>query len=255
MLILLSPAKSLDFETPLPNKKQSMALYSKEVENLVRLARRLSARELEDMMKISPALAKLNVERFKNWSTNPAPDQTRPAIYAFNGDVYDGLQAKTLSCNYLDKHLRIISGLYGILNPFDLIQAYRLEMGSALVNPKGLNLYAYWQDTLTEHVHTRLNSNKRASVLNLASIEYAKAIRLKDLQCPVINPVFQDYSNGQYKVVSFFAKKARGMMVRYCAENLIKSPEGVKSFDVGGYSYCEEASTNTTWIFRRNLCE
>lgn len=256
MFILLSPAKSLDFATPAPVKTCSALLFENDALYLASLAAQLSAAQLQAMMDISPALANLNVERFAAIEHGIAG--AKQAIFAFDGDVYSGLEAYGLSVrslNYLQKHLRILSGLYGILRPFDLMYAYRLEMGSSLKNAAGPNLYSYWSDKLSAYLQEEVRANKSKAVINLASEEYAKAVKLKTLGAPVIHPVFQDYSKGQYKVISFFAKRARGAMARYCAVHQIKNPQLLKEFDVDGYAYCEEESSETKWVFRRRLEE
>ena len=179
-------------------------------------------------------------------------------MLAFNGDVYEGLAAKTLNLvelNYLQSHLRILSGLYGLLRPLDLIQAYRLEMGSPLANAHGSNLYAFWGSKITETINEEMQRQDSPVLINLASAEYFKAISPNLLNVPVITPIFQDYKNGHYKIISFFAKRARGLMVRYCAVNKISKPEKLKLFDVEGYVYCKEVSDQNRWIFRRRLIE
>lgn len=259
MLILLSPAKSLDFETPIAVRKEfSVPVFANATKELVRIAARLSSADLQSLMKISPALATLNVERFAQMRDNLANCATRQAVFAFDGDVYTGLAAKQMTSkdiDYLQKHLLILSGLYGVLRPLDNIQPYRLEMGSALVNHKAKNLYGFWGDALTEYVKESSVTMKNQSIVNLASEEYAKAIRFKLLDNPIVTPIFEDYSAGKYKIVSFFAKRARGMMARFAALNRINQPEKLKSFDVDGYQFCESASTmngsNARWVFRR----
>lgn len=254
MFILLSPAKSLDFATPAPVKTTSALLFEKDALYLASLAARLSSPQLQTMMGISSTLAALNVERFAAIVNKSAI--AKQAIFAFDGDVYTGLKAQELSVrslNYLQKHLRILSGMYGILRPFDLMYAYRLEMGSTLKNSAGASLYAYWSDKLSHYLQDEVSASKSKAVINLASEEYAKAVKLKTLGVPVIHPVFQDYSKGQYKVISFFAKRARGAMARYCAEHQIKKPQQLKEFEVDDYRYCEEESSETKWVFRRRV--
>ncbi len=256
MFILLSPAKSLDFATPAPVKTTSALLFEKDALYLASLAARLSSPQLQTMMGISPSLADLNVQRFAAIVNATAP--AKQAIFAFDGDVYTGLESHTLgvrSLNYLQKHVRILSGMYGMLRPFDLMYAYRLEMGSTLKNAAGTSLYAYWSEKLSAYLQEEVSASKSRAVINLASEEYAKAVKLKSLSVPVIHPVFQDYSKGQYKVISFFAKRARGAMARYCAEHQIKNPQGLKDFDSDAYRYCEEESTEAKWVFRRRVEE
>lgn len=256
MLILLSPAKSLDFTTPSVVKNFSQILFSHEVDYLSSVAARLSSYELQDLMKISPELAQLNVERFAQMVDADRDKVERQAVFMFDGDVYSGLQARQMQkkeINYLQKNLRILSGLYGLLRPLDRIQAYRLEMGTALKTLAGNNLYAYWSEKLTASIAAELEQSRSKYLINLASEEYAKAVKLKSLPVPVIQPVFQDFSSGKFKVVSFFAKKARGSMVRYCAENQIKKAIDLKNFDYDGYRYVEEESDAYQWVFRRKI--
>ena len=258
MLIVLSPAKSLDFETPLRVKKSSEPFLKDEAASLIAILKNLDADQIGSLMKISANLSKLNVERFEKWSLYPNANQNRQAVLAFNGDVYEGLAANSLNLaqlNYLQAHLRILSGLYGVLRPLDLIQAYRLEMGSSLENARGSTLYAFWGSKVTEIIKVQMQQQDSQVLLNLASEEYFKVIRPDLLNVPIITPIFQDYKNGQYKIISFFAKRARGLMARYCAVNKISKPEKLKLFDVDGYVYCKEVSDQRRWIFRRRLNE
>lgn len=258
MLILLSPAKSLDFDTPSLVKDVSEIQFPHEVDYLASVAAKLTPSDLQQLMNISPALANLNAARFSDFVSEDLNKMERQAVFVFDGDVYSGLQARQLAkkeISYLQKKLRILSGLYGILKPLDLIQAYRLEMGTGLKNLAGNNLYAYWTDKLTEHLKHEIQQSKAKCVVNLASEEYAKVIRFKSLDVPVIQPIFQDYSAGKYKVVSFFAKKARGSMVRYCALNQIKKAAELKSFVEDGYCFSEQESTATNFVFRRKISE
>ncbi|MBR7798655.1 peroxide stress protein YaaA [Undibacterium fentianense] len=256
MLILLSPAKSLDFTSPIPLKTSTELRFLPEVEYLAQLASNLESADLQTLMKISPELAELNVKRFQELASDWNGKSMRQAVFAFDGDVYDGLQARTMlrkEVSYLQKHLRILSGLYGLLRPLDKILAYRLEMGTPLNNVAGTNLYAYWGHKLLGQIKEDMQIINAKCVLNLASDEYAKAAKLKLLGFPVIQPIFQDYSNNQYKVISFFAKKARGAMVRFCAENNITEAKQIKTFDRDGYRFIEEESSASAWIFRRKL--
>jgi len=254
MLILLSPAKSLDFETPALVKATSEPIFVEETAYLSQLAADLSLLDLQNLMDISPNLAQLNVDRFACMRDSKDTMPSRQAVFLFDGDVYDGLQARQLpkkEIDYLQSHLRILSGLYGILRPLDKINAYRLEMGTKLKNGAGNNLYAYWREKLSAHLKQELLLTKSKFVVNLASDEYAKAIMLKDLGLPVIQPIFQDYSAGKFKVISFFAKRARGSMVRYCAVNRVRHPEKLKDFDWDGYQFIEEESNSSNWVYRR----
>jgi hypothetical protein len=258
MLIVLSPAKSLDFDTPIRYKKSSNPALINEAATLITILKELNADQIGMLMKISAGLAELNADRFGNWSLYPIAPLNRQAVLAFNGDVYEGLSAKSLNSSeldYLQSRLRILSGLYGVLRPLDLIQAYRLEMGSALVNACGKNLYAFWGNKITEMLNETIQHQKIKFLVNLASEEYFKAVRPALLNVPVITPIFQDYKNGEYKIISFFAKRARGLMARYCAVHKIHKPEKLKLFDVDGYAYCQEASDPLRWVFRRRLNE
>ena len=258
MLIVLSPAKSLDYETLANTKIATTPLLTKDALALIEVARTLSCDQVANLMDISPALAQLNVERFASWSHLPNVDKTKQAIFAFNGDVYSGLDAKNLDADqldYLQRHLRILSGLYGLLRPFDLMQAYRLEMGNRLENPRGKNLYSFWGEKITSILNEKLQCQKYKVLINLASEEYFKVVKPTQLSVPVITPVFQDFKNGKYKIISFYAKRARGLMVRYCALKMLNHPEELKLFNLDGYLFCKEESDQQRWIFRRKVGE
>ncbi|MFZ6862651.1 peroxide stress protein YaaA [Undibacterium sp. Ji67W] len=255
MLIVLSPAKSLDYETPVNSTIFTQAEFLDEAAELIGIVRQLSPEQLSSLMDISPSLAQLNVERFKTWKKKPAGKNLRQAVFAFNGDVYEGLNAQSLSTeqlSYLQRNLRILSGLYGMLRPLDVLQAYRLEMGTTLANPYGKNLYAFWGSKVTEGLNALCKHNGTATLLNLASDEYFKVVKPVLFNGTIITPVFQDWKNGKYKIISFYAKRARGLMARYCAERAIEDVEEIKNFDVDQYAYCEEESTSTSWVFRRH---
>ncbi|WMW78970.1 peroxide stress protein YaaA [Undibacterium cyanobacteriorum] len=256
LLFLLSPAKSLDFESPLPVKQASVPQFIERSEELVGTASRMSPMQLQELMNISADLAKLNYARFQEWNIDHSLEQgARPALFSFNGDVYDGLQARQMGkreWTYLDKHLRILSGLYGVLRPLDAMRPYRLEMGCKLKHGKYKNLYDYWGLTITDAINEYMDAAKLKCVVNLASEEYFGVVHAKALQHKVITPIFEDFSSGKFKIVSFFAKKARGAMVRYCAENKIKKVSDLKEFDRDGYAFSVDASTETRWVFRRS---
>jgi cytoplasmic iron level regulating protein YaaA (DUF328/UPF0246 family) len=256
MLIVLSPAKSLDFDTAIRIKKSSEPLMMNDAANLIAILKELNVEQIQSLMKISTSLAEINVERFNTWSLYPIAKRNRQAAFAFNGDVYDGLAAKSLNSGqleYLQSHVRILSGLYGVLRPLDLIQAYRLEMGSSLVNVRGSNLYSFWGAKITDILKVEIQQQKNQVLINLASEEYFKVVHPNLLNAPIITPIFQDYKNGQYKIISFFAKRARGLMARYCALHKIDKPEKLKLFDVDGYVYCQDVSDQGRWVFRRRL--
>jgi uncharacterized protein len=254
MLLVVSPAKNLDFDSPLTNANCSQPEFLAHSQLLIDLCKMLTPADLSSLMGISDKIAGLNVARFSQWQQPFTQDNARPAVMAFNGDVYTGLDAKTLSAadlQFAQQHLRILSGLYGLLKPLDLMQAYRLEMGIKLVNPRGTNLYQFWGDIITNAVNSALHAQGDEVLVNLASNEYFKAIKKKQLQGQVITPIFKDWKNEQYKMISFFAKKARGLMARYIIEHRITDVEQIKSFDVAGYAYNSSLSNGTDWVFTR----
>lgn len=255
MLILISPAKTLDMETPARVSEPSQPGFLDESEKLVRTLRRYRKGKLGQMMSISEPLAELNVKRFDEWQVPFDVENARPAIQAFRGDVYVGLDADTLNKRdlaYAQKHLRILSGLYGVLRPFDLIQAYRLEMGTALKTRKGKNLYDFWGGQLTNHLNDELSVSKQPSVVNLASNEYFKSIKPDQLTGSLISPVFKDEKNGKYKIISFFAKKARGAMARHLIHSRAKNKDAVLNFDALGYQYSADESSEGLPVFLRS---
>ncbi|GGP23527.1 UPF0246 protein [Silvimonas iriomotensis] len=254
LLMVVSPAKTLDYTSDLPTDRHSKPRHLEQAAPLVDLLKAMTPGQIGALMDISDELAVLNAGRFQSWRTPFTRKNARPALFAFKGDVYEGLDAGTLddtAHDYLERHLRILSGLYGILRPFDLIQPYRLEMGRPLANPQGKNLYAWWGNTQTDSI----NADKPAVLVNLASDEYFKSVKPKLLHCPVITPVFEDYKNGQYKIISFFAKRARGLMARYAAQNGVENPEQLKAFDLEGYAFIPDESDATRWVFRRRLAD
>ena len=256
MLILLSPAKSLDFETEVSRDLQTQPDYEAQAAVLMDVLRKKSSASLQKLMKLSEALGDLNHERNQAWRPDPEPSDTRPAVNAFQGDVYVGLDVGTLSLpqkKRLQKHVRILSGLYGVLRPFDAILPYRLEMGTKLKTRNGGNLYEFWGDTIREELSRVLAEQKKQLVVNLASNEYSKAARLKHLDADVITPAFRDWKNGQYKMISFFAKKARGMMARYLVTANVKTAAALTAFGADGYAWNEELSTPTEPVFTRRV--
>ena len=258
MLLVLSPAKTLDYASEQVTPELTRPAFMKRSAELIDVLRKRSPADIASLMKISDPLADLNVQRYRDWSARPAARVTRPAVLAFNGDVYDGLQASSLTDNqlaYLQSHLRILSGLYGVLRPFDLMQPYRLEMGIRLDNSGGRDLYAFWGEAVTDALAEVLAGQRDRTLVNLASEEYFKVVRPARLQARIISPVFEDWRGGQYKIISFFAKRARGAMVRYAARHGLKKPEGLQQFDVDGYRFDASASTETVWRFRRRVAE
>ena len=254
MLMVVSPAKTLDFTSALPTARHTQPQFLAQSQQLVDLLKQQSPAQIGQLMEISDELAVLNAGRFQSWQQPFTPANARPAVLAFMGDVYEGLDARGLSekgMDYLDAHLRILSGLYGVLRPFDLMQAYRLEMGRALANAVGRNLYAFWGELLTQ----ALNAEAPDVLVNLASDEYFKSIKPKLLACPVVTPVFEDYKGGRYKVISFYAKRARGLMVRYAAMHRIGNVKKLQGFDLEGYAFVTDASDSGRWVFRRRVAE
>ena len=259
MLFLLSPAKSLDYDTPVPLPVRAVATtpqFLAESTRLMALLKKKTADDIAALMDLSPALAELNVARYKAWSTRNTDLNSRPAVLAFNGDVYDGLAAKSLSLPDLawaQKHVAILSGLHGILRPLDRLQPYRLEMGTALPNPRGNTLYAFWGDTVAETLSARVVGHKARVVVNLASQEYFRVADRPALTARVIECVFEDWKNGEYKVISFFAKRARGAMARYAITGRITLPEQLTGFAEDGYAHDAAASAPDRLVFRRRV--
>ncbi|WP_347329913.1 peroxide stress protein YaaA [Marinimicrobium locisalis] len=255
MLMLISPAKTLDFETAPVTDKATQPDFLDESRELISTLRDLAPQDVSELMGISDKLGQLNYDRYQQWHTPFTPDNAKQAALAFKGDVYTGLDAERFKAGdftFAQKHLRILSGLYGLLRPLDLIQPYRLEMGTRLKNQRGANLYNFWGERLTAAINEQLNTLKQPAVVNLASNEYFKAVQPKALAAPVITPVFKDWKNGQYKIISFYAKKARGLMAAYAIENRIKNAEGLKAFDREGYRFNSELSSDKQWVFTRD---
>ena len=255
MLYLLSPAKSLDYETPLNGQPHTAPLFAAQSKVLIDLLRGYSPLQIAELMDLSDKLSSLNVARYQAWSTRATPKNARQALLAFDGDVYAGLKAHQLSADDLawaQDHLCILSGLYGVLRPLDLMQPYRLEMGTALPNPAGGSLYAYWAQSVTHYLNQRLKKMHVPVVVNLASQEYFRVVDTKSLKAQVVECVFQDYQKGQYKIISFFAKKARGLMARYATEQRLTQPEQLRSFNLDGYAWAADASSAERLVFRRN---
>ncbi|MDF1693714.1 MAG: peroxide stress protein YaaA [Zhongshania sp.] len=258
MLLLISPAKTLDFDSPAHTKKFSQADFLPRSQALIDQLQALSPNDISGLMKISPKLGELNHQRFMNWQLPFSPDNAKAAVLAFRGDVYTGLDADSFNASdftFAQQHLRILSGLYGLLRPLDLIQPYRLEMGTKFENKAGKNLYQFWDTEITEAVNKQLANIKSQVLVNLASNEYFSAIKPKALAADIITPVFKDYKNGKYKIISFYAKKARGLMASYVIKHRIKNVDELKQFDTDGYYYCPEQSTAREWIFLRDGAE
>jgi len=255
MLVVVSPAKNLDYETQIPVQKHSQPELLSSAKTLVERCRELSPADLSSLMHISDKLATLNANRFAEFSTPFTQDNARQAVFAFNGDVYTGLDAYSLSetsLDYAQDHLRILSGLYGVLRPLDLMQAYRLEMGTKLDNAQGKDLYAFWGDQITLNLNKALAAQGDNVLVNLASNEYFKSVRKKQLDGMIVTPQFKDQKNGQYKVISFYAKKARGLMARYILDNQVEDVAGIKAFNEQGYYFSEAQSSATDLVFLRD---
>lgn len=260
MIFVISPAKALDFETPPVTAKYSQPDYLDDAHELIDVLRRLSPAEVARLMSLSDQLATLNVARYESWAPPFSTANAKQAVLAFNGDVYDGLDAGSLGDEDLlwaQQHLRILSGLYGLLRPLDLMQAYRLEMGSRLANPRGKNLYGFWGDKLTVALNELLDAERErgaeAVLVNLASEEYFKSVKAARLAGKVVTPVFEDWKSGRYKIISFFAKRARGLMSRYAILNRVGTIDALKRFDLGGYAFAADASDDDRLVFRRRL--
>lgn len=252
MKIVISPAKSLNFETKASIQEFSQPIFLNEAERLSKILKKKSVRSLSKLMSISPALAQLNYERNQNWALPFSLDNAKQAVYAFTGEVYRGLDVNTLpleDLEFLKNNLRILSGQYGILKPLDLMQAYRLEMGTKLKIGVKPNLYKFWGDKITKTLNAELEEDEL--FVNLASNEYFKVIQVKDLKVPVITPVFKDFKNGEYKMIMTFAKLARGLMVRYIVDHKVDNLDGLKGFNYNGYGFDENLSTNTELVFTR----
>ena len=254
MLTVISPAKTLDYETPTTTPEFSQPTQLTQSRKLIRRLRELGSDDLARMMSISDNLAELNRDRFKSWKTPFNPGNARQALFAFKGDVYLGLDAYTLdepALEFAQDHLRILSGLYGILRPLDLMQPYRLEMGTRLGSDWGTNLYHFWDDRLTRALNTELKQSEIPYLVNLASNEYFKAIKPKQLKAEIITPAFREFRDGEYRFIQFFAKKARGLMARYIIDQRIDQVEGLKDFDYEGYRFAPKLSSGNDWVFTR----
>jgi len=256
MQFLLSPAKSLDYDTPAQVSTHTQPLFTRQSAALIDVLKTKSPQDISSLMKLSDALSGLNVARYQAWSKKFTAKNSKQAVLAFNGDVYEGLNAKTLSPAQLDwaqDHVCILSGLYGVLRPLDLMQPYRLEMGTALATPKGKNLYQFWGTDISSHLNERAGADTSPIIVNLASEEYFKAVDMTALKARVVNCVFEDYKNGHYKIISFHAKRARGLMVRYAIEMKAGSVKKLESFNAEGWRFEAGLSGPDRLVFRRKL--
>ena len=254
MLFLLSPAKKLDYDSPLHIETHTQPMFVDQAAGLIKVLKTKTAEDISALMSLSPALSELNVQRYAHWKRSFTQANSRQAVLAFNGDVYEGLEAPTLSVAQLEwaqEHVVILSGLYGALRPLDLMQPYRLEMGTRLQTSKGRNLYDYWGSTIAAYLNERQEGEAAPLVINLASEEYFKAVDLKTLKARVVQCVFQDWKSGAWKVISFHAKRARGLMVRYAIENKVARAEDLRGFASEGYAFDAAASSEDKLVFRR----
>ncbi|MDD2057445.1 peroxide stress protein YaaA [Pseudomonas sp. GD03860] len=255
MLTVISPAKTLDYDTPPVTQRYTQPQYLDDSQELIVQLRELSPAQISELMHLSDKLAGLNAARFGSWTPAFTPDNAKQALLAFKGDVYTGLDAQSLSeddFSYAQDHLRMLSGLYGLLRPLDLMQPYRLEMGTKLANARGKDLYAFWGTRISEWLNQALADQGDDLLLNLASNEYFSAVKRNALKARIINTEFRDFKNGQYKIISFYAKKARGMMSRFVIQERIDDPEQLKQFDVQGYYYSAEQSKPDNLVFLRD---
>lgn len=256
MLFLLSPAKSLDYETPVGDLPHTEPRFTEQAAQLIEVLRRQSPQEIASLMSLSDRLAALNVGRYQAWSPRATARNARQAVLAFNGDVYDGLAAGTLppaDLEWAQQHVAILSGLYGVLRPLDWMQPYRLEMGTALRVGQAANLYQFWGTRIAECLNRQLAADTTPVVVNLASQEYFKSVDRRALKARVIECVFEDWKTGQYKVISFFAKKARGLMARYAITRRVVTPRQLEQFDLEGYAFDASVSDPDRLVFRRRI--
>lgn len=254
MLIVLSPAKNLDYESAVPTKKHTKAALLADSQELIEQLKPLAPHELSTLMGISDKLGQLNFDRYQQWQLPFTMANARQALFAFKGDVYVGLDAYNFSqedLSFAQDHLRILSGLYGLLKPLDLVQPYRLEMGTRFDNDRGKDLYHFWGDKITQQLNKQLKKLKQTPLVNLASNEYFKSVDTKALDAEIITPVFKDWKNDKYKIISFFAKKARGLMSAYIIKNKITDVMQIKHFNWEGYGYSDELSSHSEWVFTR----
>lgn len=256
LIYVVSPAKTLDFDTAPPIDTFTQPCMLDDASLLIEQLKSKSASEIKALMGVSDKIAELNVERNRSWQPEFSLQNAKQAVFAFKGDVYTGINADTLSSegiDYLQNKLLILSGLYGVLRPLDLMMPYRLEMGTKLANPRGKNLYEFWGDKISEYINSVFAAAQADSVVvNLASNEYFKAANKKSIKARIITPVFKDLKNGQYKMISFYAKKARGLMVRFAADHNVVVPEELQGFDYEGYRYREDLSQGDEWVFTRD---
>jgi cytoplasmic iron level regulating protein YaaA (DUF328/UPF0246 family) len=258
MLFLLSPAKSLDYDTPAVDVAHTQPQFVAQAAELIDILKQKSPQDIAQLMHLSDTLSGLNVARYQAWTPKFTAKNAKQAVLAFNGDVYEGLDAKNLdapSLAWLQDHVCILSGLYGVLRPLDYMQPYRLEMGTQLANAHGKNLYAFWGSQIAEHLNVRQAKEAAPVIVNLASVEYFKAVDLNALRARVVDCVFEEFKGGKYKIVSFHAKRARGLMARFAAQHALTKPEQLTAFDAEGYAFDAAASTPERLVFRRRAAD
>lgn len=256
MLIVVSPAKTLDYETPSKTKIHTVPDFLKESQKLIKRLREFAPQDISELMNVSSNIADLNFDRYKSWSANFTEKNAKQALLAFKGDVYTGLDAESFSAKdfkFAQQHLRMLSGLYGLLRPLDLMKPYRLEMGTRLSTDRGKNLYEFWGSEITEALNQQLKKIKSDYLINLASNEYFKSVKPKELNGEIITPAFKDYKAGQYKMIGVYAKKARGSLSRFIIQNQLTDPEDIKDYAMDGYRYNESMSKDNTWVFSRKV--
>ncbi|MAB97446.1 MAG: peroxide stress protein YaaA [Pseudomonadaceae bacterium] len=255
MLLVISPAKTLDYETPSVTERFTLPEHLDHAQDLITQLRDFSPQQIAELMHLSDKLAGLNAARFGSWTPNFTTENAKQALLAFKGDVYTGLNAENFAeadFDFAQQHLRMLSGLYGVLRPLDLMQPYRLEMGTKLANPRGKDLYAFWGERISGWLNQALAEQGDDVLLNLASNEYFGAVKRKALNARIINTEFRDLKNDQYKIISFYAKKARGLMARYVIKERLRDPQGLKDFNYQGYAYSSERSTPDNLVFLRD---
>ena len=254
MLIVISPAKTLDYETPAKTKVFTSPDYLDQSQGLINRLRNFSSLDISDLMKVSAKIADLNFDRYEAWKKPFTQKNAKQAVLAFKGDVYTGLNSETFKADdfkFAQNHLRVLSGLYGLLRPLDLMQPYRLEMGTKLKTDEGKNLYEFWGSDITEGLNKQLKKIKSDILINLASNEYFKAVKPKELNAEIITPAFKEFKNGEYKMIGIYAKKARGLLSRYIIQNKLSDPEDLKSFNEEGYRFNKTLSKGNNWVFTR----
>ena len=254
MITVLSPAKTLDYDPQKLTKKHTVPEFLDDSRQLIDQLAKMTKPRVAKLMGISDKLAELNVSRYKSWQTPFTTENAKQSLLAFKGDVYQGFQCekwKAADFTFAQKHLRILSGLYGLLRPLDLMQPYRLEMGTKLKTKRGRDLYDFWGDSITDSLNVAIKTSRSTAFVNLASNEYFSSVNAEDISVPIVTPVFKDEKNGKYKIISFFAKKARGMMANWIIENKVKDPAALKNFKVGGYKFVKSESDEKILVFFR----